>query len=111
MGSTRLNGQYLRSYEQLSIKFDSNCDCEVKPERINGIYLRIFEYLHKNQKKLIQNWNSSHRKFKKSETPKMVSKRLNGHYLRSYDQLQKIELTIVFLTPKLSNKSGPKNSG
>ena len=35
---------------------------------------------------LIQKWDFSHTKLKKSETPKMVSKLLKGHYLRSYEQ-------------------------
>ena len=38
MVSKRLNGQYLRSYEQISTKFDFNCDCDVKPERIIETY-------------------------------------------------------------------------
>ena len=63
MVSKRLNGQYLTSYEQLSTKFDFNCDFEVKPERINGIYWGIFEDT-KIKKKLIKNWGNSHRKLK-----------------------------------------------
>ena len=37
MVSKRLNGQYLRSYEQLSKKFDFKCGFKAKPERINWI--------------------------------------------------------------------------
>ena len=69
MVSIRLDGQYLRSYEQLSRPSDFNCDFEAKPEPINWIYQGIFEYT-KTKEKLIKKWDNSQRQFKKSETPK-----------------------------------------
>jgi len=32
------------------------------------------------------------KKFKNSESPKMVSKRLYGHYLRSYEQIKNFQI-------------------
>ena len=107
MVSKLLKGHYLRSYEQFKKKSDFKYDFELKRERKNRTYVCIFEYLHKNKKKLIKTnfsrgndhessvilrwlffdkkYDFSLWKFKKSEPPKMVLKRLKSHYLRSYE--------------------------
>ena len=47
--SKQLNGQYLRSYEQLSRKSDFKFDFEVKPEPIIG-FTRLFLTTQKSKK-------------------------------------------------------------
>ena len=67
--SKRLNGHYLRSYEQFQKKIIFKGDFQAKGERKNRIYLGIFEHT-KIKKKLIKKWDISFRKLNKEELQK-----------------------------------------
>jgi len=102
MVSKLLNGQYLRSCEQLSKKigFYSRFWGKIW---IHKLDLLGYFCVHKNKKKLIKKWNSQ-RKFIESETPKIVSKRLKSLFLGVMSNYRRNRFTFVFWTPRNQKK-------